>query len=700
MTTPRRKAPDLPDLKSAALQYARDGFAVFPCAPLEKHPLTKSGVKEATTNLEQIERWWTQHPDANIGFEPASACLLAVDYDNGSNPEAVAKQYGLPLTGLIVGTPRGGEHEIFSIPAGVRIPPSASKIAPRVDIRGSDSYTLLPPSRTKDGPYTWIERGQASPAPQALIDAATAGRRAKAADPGKINVPEDQPHNIEAYSTWLAREAKPAIEGQGGNNRLTATGACGRSFALNAETAVNLAWNIYNPRCDPPWRDDEYEDFERTITSGHRSASSDQGNLTEDWRKLKTQERIDATRRLFEENQKNGTNVGPTPAKPEGLFDGPDYAERPAPKWIIPGAMTEESYSIASGRSQAGKTFGELPRELSICTGQPWLGLSIETMGPTLYVAAEGQGRIWKDVRAWCAEFNVDPETLRGKFFIFDRGARLNTNEGREALQAVLEYIKNVTGRYPISVTFDTLRRNMRGGVSQEEPTSDVLHAVNELLAQGIAVTLVAHHGRGHGESKGLTDWEDDADQVRHYSGTVRNDSTVVTFHKVKQAEDGWALAVEYITHEFPDRTTTKVAIRGTRVAAPDSEIVEGAGAMGRANTYADVLERVLLESKSQVLGPSATAHAMREMLRADGHKPPNADTIRKKFLYKVRDAVEGEHEYVAAWLVHSRDRLAFSHPDRISGVNREPRPTRRLPFKPVVHEGGQQRPRHRKPAA
>ena len=129
-----------------------------------------------------------------------------------------------------------------------------------------------------------------------------------------------------------------------------------------------------------------------------------------------------------------------------------------------------------------------------------------------------------------------------------------------------MNYIESVTGSLPILAVFDTLRRNMSGGVSQEEPTSAVLNAVNDLQTRGIAVTLIAHHGRGHKETKGLTEWEDDADQVRIYDGAVRDGYTTIEMKKVKGAEDGWSLAVEYTNHELPDGNTTMVAATGQRM--------------------------------------------------------------------------------------------------------------------------------------
>ena len=52
----------------AAIEYASKGMAVFPIKPRGKEPLTRHGVKDATTNFNTIEKWWTKHPNANIGI--------------------------------------------------------------------------------------------------------------------------------------------------------------------------------------------------------------------------------------------------------------------------------------------------------------------------------------------------------------------------------------------------------------------------------------------------------------------------------------------------------------------------------------------------------------------------------------------------------------------------------------------------------
>ena len=71
----------------AAIEYASKGMAVFPIKPRGKEPLTRHGVKDATTNFNTIEKWWTKHPNANIGIACGlvSGGLLVIDLDEKEN---------------------------------------------------------------------------------------------------------------------------------------------------------------------------------------------------------------------------------------------------------------------------------------------------------------------------------------------------------------------------------------------------------------------------------------------------------------------------------------------------------------------------------------------------------------------------------------------------------------------------------------
>ncbi len=80
----------------AALDYARRGWPVIPlhtltadgcschheCSSVGKHPRTKHGLKDATTDKESIRSWWDEWPDANVGIVAgAESGLVVLDVD-------------------------------------------------------------------------------------------------------------------------------------------------------------------------------------------------------------------------------------------------------------------------------------------------------------------------------------------------------------------------------------------------------------------------------------------------------------------------------------------------------------------------------------------------------------------------------------------------------------------------------------------
>jgi hypothetical protein len=144
---------------NAALRYADLGYAVFPCAPGGKSPLTGRGFLDASCDPDQIERWWSDHPAANIGLPTQGMLVVDVDpVNNGPNPwlaQEPEKQFDL-ATAPIAATPRGGRHYFFRQPPGRSWRCTEGRIAPRVDTRADGGYVVVPPSVRADGhAYTW-----------------------------------------------------------------------------------------------------------------------------------------------------------------------------------------------------------------------------------------------------------------------------------------------------------------------------------------------------------------------------------------------------------------------------------------------------------------------------------------------------------------------------------------------------------------
>lgn len=156
-------------LLEAAHRYADLGYRVFPCAPGTKQPLTKNGVLDATADVAQVEAWWTERPNANIGLSTDG--LIAVDVESDDNPWLNANpERRISMTiGPVSMTPGSGLHYIYRQPAGRAWHNTVKKLAPDVDTRANGGYIVLPPSIVEGGKsYRWAPSSELDIAPEHL----------------------------------------------------------------------------------------------------------------------------------------------------------------------------------------------------------------------------------------------------------------------------------------------------------------------------------------------------------------------------------------------------------------------------------------------------------------------------------------------------------------------------------------------------
>src|SRR5688500_6680713 len=165
-----------PELLDFALEYAAKGWQVIPlhtptesgyctcnktdCKSVGKHPRTRNGLKDSTSDQAKIREWWSMWPNANIGIvtgETSGIIALDVALDKfGEKSLAYLEDENdsLPTT-LPSVTGSGGRHYLFSLPE-VSIKNSASSIGQGLDIRGNGGYIVAPPSLHKSGNrYKW-----------------------------------------------------------------------------------------------------------------------------------------------------------------------------------------------------------------------------------------------------------------------------------------------------------------------------------------------------------------------------------------------------------------------------------------------------------------------------------------------------------------------------------------------------------------
>jgi hypothetical protein len=249
------------DLLAAALRYAERGYRVFPCIPGTKHPITQHGFHDAVTDPAQIERWWSQHPRANIGI--ATEGLLVIDIDGANNPwpSDPDRAADLANAGAIAVTPRGGRHYIFRRPEGKQWKCSAGKLAPGVDVRTDGGYIVVAPSETGDGAYRWGDGLELDdpldrlPEPPAwLIDALDA-----------LASPE---RNGVGRGSRIAAEGEPDAntipEGQRNDTLARLAGAMRRVGMGRSEIAAALH-QTNKDRCSPPLSPREVERIAESI---------------------------------------------------------------------------------------------------------------------------------------------------------------------------------------------------------------------------------------------------------------------------------------------------------------------------------------------------------------------------------------------------------------------------------------------------
>ena len=175
------------DNLAAALDFAERGYAVFPlhspgagkpcdcndplCGTLDergevisspaKHPRTKHGLADATTDTSKVTRWWGTWPHANIGVAtgPGSGiAVLDIDPRHGGDATLLAlMKENEPLPdGPAYETGSGGSHYWFRHP-GFKIT-SRNSVGAGIDVKGDGGYVIVPPSvHSTGGSYEWYQ---------------------------------------------------------------------------------------------------------------------------------------------------------------------------------------------------------------------------------------------------------------------------------------------------------------------------------------------------------------------------------------------------------------------------------------------------------------------------------------------------------------------------------------------------------------
>ena len=194
----------------AAIKYALDGLAVFPCE--RKVPLTgPGGFKNASLDAARIAKWWGEKPDAQIGLPTGETNHLFVLDVDGTEGERAAEKLNLPAT-FTVSTRPGRFQYWFRQPDGARSKCTASVLGSQLDTRGDGGYVIAPPSihHETGKPYRVVKDIPWATAPTELLEP----RKAAAIDaPGADTIPQGRRHQtiLSIAGALRARRLSPEM---------------------------------------------------------------------------------------------------------------------------------------------------------------------------------------------------------------------------------------------------------------------------------------------------------------------------------------------------------------------------------------------------------------------------------------------------------------------------------------------------------
>ncbi|MHC5101040.1 MAG: phage/plasmid primase, P4 family [Planctomycetota bacterium] len=242
-----------------ALAYSQMGWQVLPvhtiidgkcscgkadCSSAGKHPASTNGVKDASADSGQIQRWFGNGRAWNIGIAAGADSKLAIlDIDPKHGGDETIKQYTIPRT-LEVITGSGGRHFYFADQQG-SMRNSSGKLGSGLDVRGTNGYVVAPPSLHASGnEYRWAVDPRAMPLAQ--VPAWMKNGRSKPL-PSHPKVQDG-----------------PILEGQRNQTLCSIAGAMRRQ-GCDEDAIFSALININGRRCQPPMEFEELQKIAQSI---------------------------------------------------------------------------------------------------------------------------------------------------------------------------------------------------------------------------------------------------------------------------------------------------------------------------------------------------------------------------------------------------------------------------------------------------
>ena len=524
-------------LLDAALRYADNGWHVFPLHGIErggcsclsprckdegKHPRTVNGLKSATTDRDQIRRWWEMWPNSNIGIRTGTESgIWVLDIDNKKTAQVGLAQIGLgdasiqeyeretgktlPET-LAVQTGSGGVHYYYELPPDVPLR-NREGVRPAVDVRGVGGYVVSPPSIHLSGhPYRWIDADlEPAPTPQWLVDFVLSVRAEQA--------------SRDFGSPFAEGTRNSSLHDLGSEYR--------RKYGFGKEELFGLlmAHNIH--RCIPPLDSEEVGRIAGNVASYGTDVAVDADEWAADIAKMKAEKAPPEIPEGGDLALSLEQLFADPPTPPPALLYGP--TGKPI--------MYAGTGIIVAGPPNVGKTWIMMDLLLAVATGGKWLGTYQAEQGTVLFVDEEGHPygdyerfKMLLDGRDYLPPDGIPLRLAMGT------GIRLDSEVGVTRLRRMVE-------RYaPRLVVLDSLVRFNSGDENDARSMANFFAITKQIMQAYGTAFCFTHHVR----KPSLMDSDDVGNIIRGTSeirawpdgiwvATAGEDSQQALLHNIKQ---------------------------------------------------------------------------------------------------------------------------------------------------------------------
>lgn len=453
---------------TVALRYAEQGVPVFPCNPVNKHPLTSHGFKDATTDPYQVRSWWSQWPNAMIGAPTGATSgfwVQDVDMDpaKGKNGAASLDAMGRSLEELMdtaVGqTATGGFHCFYKYDPAAPVRSFQNKPGKDLDTRGDGGYVIMPGSQLADGRrYEWVnppEETDFADAPEWLTDA--------------INGPAQKTADIFDFNTatrvapTVAERVAAAVPGTWHERTRDLVARMVREGASD-ETIAAIAPQFTEAGFTHQQTIKEFLTHARTAREkwGYQAKPAQADPLAEP--------------------------EAPKDRKRLPLVSRADLRDREAPDYLIDEVIAEKSVITVYGPSGSLKSFAAIDLGMSVAHGLPWQGRYTK-QGSVIYVTGEGTAQIGHRLDAW--DIAHDTEGFDAPFHLLPLGVPISDPAW---VTALIEDIKEA-GIAPVMIWLDTLARTFgQGDENSQKDMNAYVNGIDRLRDTFGCVVGVVHH--------------------------------------------------------------------------------------------------------------------------------------------------------------------------------------------------------------